>query len=502
MDTYSRTVSVLAVVAMLTTSAIGGFVLLAGLPGPASAQPQPTVINGCQSINQPGTYVLARDLNVTGTPGGCIPIRASDVTLLGNGNTLDGGGQGVGIFVNPEGTQRLSDVRIENVEVRDWNVGVAVTQVDRARLQGLAISDAENFGVLFSQVSGSVVVGSTFTDNGYGILTTQAGNNLVLQNAFRDSDQAGVFLSSQSAFNQVSSNRFTDNQYGVQTLQASNNDVTGVFGGDNDFADVYLQQSTSNRVELVETAGSEVGVFLEDSNGNDVSAVRSVTTQLGIGLVDSDNNTVRNSAVVRSSVGVGTGDNSSDNTIRNVSAAYAEIGIFQGAGSNNSYVNNSVTYAEAVGILASRTADHTFEGNVVAFTGAQRTVPFAPTAPVVAGDLNGTDLPAAAGDGIAPAPGTDLQPGGIPELAGTGLSVNVTNVVGPTESGDGVRLSNATGITVTGNIVFRNDGDGVELDNADDNVITANTICENGGEPIAVDADSAGNTIANNDLDC
>ena len=95
--------------------------LVAGTGGAAAATPQPTAISSCTTLSSPGQYVLTADVR-NGGASACLVIRASGVTLDGNGHTVDGvdDRQSVGVLVSGS----ASGATVGNLVVTDWGDGL------------------------------------------------------------------------------------------------------------------------------------------------------------------------------------------------------------------------------------------------------------------------------------------------------------------------------------------------------------------------------------------
>lgn len=100
----------------LKRAAAAGSLLLTGVP--ASASSDTTEITESTTIDEPGEYKLASDID---TSGNGITIDAYDVTLDGNGHTLSGDGSGTGIQVVKFGM--YSGITVTNVTAKGFQTG-------------------------------------------------------------------------------------------------------------------------------------------------------------------------------------------------------------------------------------------------------------------------------------------------------------------------------------------------------------------------------------------
>lgn len=104
-----------------------------------------TVIEECTTITEPGTYDLVTDLEPTEGEY-CLEILADDVTIDGNGYTIDGSGveDTVGILTDADDSaDDASGVSIHNLSVTGFDCGVSVTDGDLVALEDVVIEDCD-----------------------------------------------------------------------------------------------------------------------------------------------------------------------------------------------------------------------------------------------------------------------------------------------------------------------------------------------------------------------
>lgn len=102
-------------------------------PATDTAQ-QATPVDSCTTITDSGIYELATDLQGGDDP--CLHVRASDVTVDGDGHAVRGNGTdgsvGVLVYAGEPGTstdESLSDVTLRDVEATGWDRGVQVGDI-------------------------------------------------------------------------------------------------------------------------------------------------------------------------------------------------------------------------------------------------------------------------------------------------------------------------------------------------------------------------------------
>lgn len=244
---------------------------------------EPTRINSCTTITEPGRYVLTRDVrNVTDT---CIRIRADDVVLDGQGHTLSG----VQIAASREAFTNASltagaaktagnvsnvsfDVLVENYptpQTPRWNnVGVAAngtTSLSNVTVRNLTVTRFA-FGVYYDDVTDGSVSDVTATDNGDG-LGMYSTRNLSITDSRLVDNEWGAFASNASnvALRNVTA---TDGFVGLNVADASGLVVVNSATRDNDAAGLVLDYVTRSTVtRLNGTDNGYLGVFLGSSTG-------------------------------------------------------------------------------------------------------------------------------------------------------------------------------------------------------------------------------------------
>jgi hypothetical protein len=126
-----------------------------GLAGVASAGPR--TINSCKTIDEPGSYLVARNLTAAGD---CLVVTASGVTIDLGGWMLTGNGTGIGVR-DLYGTTNGTEVR--NGTITGFTGGVELgggnSIVDQVRAR-----DNGTYGITVG--AGSLVRNSVASNNG------------------------------------------------------------------------------------------------------------------------------------------------------------------------------------------------------------------------------------------------------------------------------------------------------------------------------------------------
>ncbi|AGN01318.1 periplasmic copper-binding protein [Salinarchaeum sp. Harcht-Bsk1] len=106
------------------------------LPSPHwGTRGDPTVVEGCTTIDEPGYYVLGRDVSTCDREV-CIEITADDVLLDGRGHAVEGDFEGVGVRVTGD------DAVVRDLAVVEWDVCLQV-RGDHALIQGVSLANGD-----------------------------------------------------------------------------------------------------------------------------------------------------------------------------------------------------------------------------------------------------------------------------------------------------------------------------------------------------------------------
>ncbi|MFC7006573.1 right-handed parallel beta-helix repeat-containing protein [Halalkalicoccus salilacus] len=281
----------------LRTVGVVGLGLAATGTAGASEHEEVTEIDSCTVIDEPGEYELVADIEPeevvdTDDPTqagpedvSCIEIRASDVTLHGNGHTIDGHaaqegdsreGHAIGInsFLHHSGDnlEAVENVVVEDVHVTGFGTGVRFEAVNGGRIAGIVARDnADGIGFHY-WANGIDVENNRLIENGAGFNTYgdpdvyggPAGN--VIEHNDIESNATGVRLGHETHDHTFRYNRIVGNGNGVDhsALFTSGNDYHhnaicgneryGIHNPDVFFSDVVGETDDDFRIEDVVNA--------------------------------------------------------------------------------------------------------------------------------------------------------------------------------------------------------------------------------------------------------
>ena len=262
---------------------------VAGMLAISSSARALTKVTACgQTLGKTGQYVLAADLDCSGTLASGLTISASNVTLHLAGHTLssadcDHTKNITGIAIN----SGITGVQVEGGTVKGFNDGISLYSAN-SRVSSMTITNACIFGIAVSgtnnQVDTSVVTLSGLDGIGIGAAT----GTKILSNDISGNTRVGVDISNFSANSLVQNNIINHNgliageQGGVAIFNGtgnviSNNTVNNNFNG-------IEVESAGNVISNNRVAGSvSTGIFVV---GVGVPATVQMNKVLGSGVVD------------------------------------------------------------------------------------------------------------------------------------------------------------------------------------------------------------------------
>ncbi|MCU4972123.1 right-handed parallel beta-helix repeat-containing protein [Halobacteria archaeon AArc-m2/3/4] len=248
----------------------------------------PVTITESTTITVPGTYLLGEDLTDDST---AIVIDSSDVVFDGQGHSIQGENLGsntqYGIQVGPDET--VTNVTVRNVDVVDWDVGVAFIDVRESVLTDVR-SERNNGGFYLRSANDNEISNLTVRDNGHaGISLGWAGgyshNNQFTNVTATGTDGDGIYLGSGSnnVFDGVDASA---NEIGVRTY-AGGNTLKNVTADDNSQYGLSLESpgSFGTTVDTVSVSGNGWnGIRVSQSDRNVLSNV-TATANDGTGVL-------------------------------------------------------------------------------------------------------------------------------------------------------------------------------------------------------------------------
>ena len=184
-----------------------------------------TVINGPTVITEPGFYRIGTDVYNTTVPV-WLDIRVSDVTIDGNGHTIDGiDGHGTyGIRVHGDGV--LSNVTIQGVTVTDFAYGIGLFDLTSSQLVYVNTSSNTYDGIIIVGGGDNRIECSVIDRDDDGINMTATVRTLVVHNIVTNNVRgSGIHLSQGCADVTLLGNIIGANDEGIEIEKATNTTI-------------------------------------------------------------------------------------------------------------------------------------------------------------------------------------------------------------------------------------------------------------------------------------
>jgi len=205
-----------------------------------------TEITTCQTLSTAGeTYVLQND--ITGISGTCFDITADNITINGNGFTIDGddSGSDYGITANTQDNLTIKNFK----NITDFDNAIYFISLTNSTVINNTMESNTNVGILLQSSSNNIITNNTANSNSfYGInLITASQDNQIINNIFNLNDNYGIFINGgTSSNNTIINNTMNSNTQGIQISSSSDNTVTNNVMNSNTQYGINLQGSAKN----------------------------------------------------------------------------------------------------------------------------------------------------------------------------------------------------------------------------------------------------------------
>ncbi|ETW94539.1 MAG: hypothetical protein ETSY1_34420 [Candidatus Entotheonella factor] len=249
------------------------------VPAPAAIE-----LQACAVLDQRGaSYRLTQDVQAAGT---CFVIAAHDVRLDGQGHTITGDGQGVGVGSQSE----YEGIEIRNLVLRQFRWGIDASGLSESNIsQNIIRTTAadESHGIILSMAHHNTIALNaieTFGDNAYGLYVETAQANRIEQNVITTAGQMkahGLRLAIDAEANEIVQNTIETtggNAAGIELAGVSHNTVIGNQIRTRNTYGIHLHGARHTVVEANEVEG---GVELRGASANTLQHNRIVGNQDG-----------------------------------------------------------------------------------------------------------------------------------------------------------------------------------------------------------------------------
>lgn len=241
-----------------------------------------------------GTDKIQREGNVyalTGNINGSIVVEKNNITIDGNGYTLQAGiGTGIYLFGR-------ESVAVRNTQIKTFGYGIMLNSSSNNHINGNNITENHGDGIYIYSSNYNSISGNNITDNGNGIV-----------------------LGSYSNYNRISENKIANNGFGINLWDSSNNSISGNNIAANRYAGIRLSYS---------------------SNHNSISGNNITNHSEGITLLSSSNNSLSENSITNNEFCIRMESYSSNNSIIGNNITNSDWGVYLHYSYNNIFYHNN-----------------------------------------------------------------------------------------------------------------------------------------------------------------
>jgi len=315
-----------------------------------ASQPDVNYIDSCQTINEPGTYVLTGD--IVDYESTCFKIESDQVSLDCRRHKIDGidnlGSNGVEVASK-------NNVVISNCEITDWNKGIFLTSSTSSTIINNTLNSNREGIRAYIYSNYNTISNNDFRQNeyygiaAYGSLYNMISDNYIFGKGSGLGDQYGILLASDSHNNTVYNNTLTNcDDAGIAIAYSNNNTIDSNIASEYNGMGIFLSYSQRNNIiNNLANSNDGNGIFVFYSNYNSliqntVNLNGNSNSQSGIYLERSSNNILRDNIANNNTWGGGIFiDHSDNNQLIDNLLSYNREGIYvHNSGGNELNTNN------------------------------------------------------------------------------------------------------------------------------------------------------------------
>jgi len=358
----SGTVLILVLIGMLTLAFNIQQVEASGIifiRADGSVEPSTAPISTVDNV----TYIFTGDIYDE------VVVERSNITIDGNGYTLQGSGSGNGFYCSG-----INNVTTKNTNIKNFRGGILLVSSSNNSIAGNNVANNEQ-GIWLVSSSNNSIAGNNATNSWYGILLDSSSNNSIVGNNLTANNELGIGLGIwlyYSSNNSISGNNVANNNIGIELYSSSNNSIVGNNITANSYNGIGLYHSSNNNISGNNATNNGNGINISgipsspsnnNISGNNVTA----NNGSGINLYSSSNDSIAGNNVANNVFGISLYSSSSNESISGNTVANNMHGIGLYSSSNNSIVGNNITANSYKGIgLYYSSSNNSISGNNVA----------------------------------------------------------------------------------------------------------------------------------------
>ena len=303
-------------------------------------------ISSCTTISSPGTYELMNDI-LNSASSRCINITVSDVTLDGQGYTIDGINTSLSYGVYVRGPSiSLFNITVKNLKVTDWYFGIHYYDIYFGKIENNT-ADNNTYGIQLDSSSYNSIISNAIENSMWnGINVWESPNNILIGNIANNNTKQGIFLYL-SPGNNITGNIANNNKdNGILVHNSNNCTLTKNTANNNSQHGIKLRSSYYNATLIQNHANnnSEDGINLYNTDYTIIiENTASNNGYHGIYLgSSSDNKLIGNLAYNNNWDGIGLADSYRNILTDNIASNNKIFGIFISYSAYNSFIGNIV----------------------------------------------------------------------------------------------------------------------------------------------------------------
>ncbi|MEK7123577.1 MAG: right-handed parallel beta-helix repeat-containing protein, partial [Patescibacteria group bacterium] len=231
---------------------------------------QNSQLTDCKTLSVANTVYTLQN-NINNRVGTCFNITANNVTLNGNGNTIDGDDSGTdyGVYVS-----ETSNATISNITITDFSYGIYLNASSNDRLSSVTANSNGAYGInIYSSSNNNQLTDITANSNGaYGIYLFFSNNSQLSSITTNSNSLYGISLYSSSNNSLSLINSSLNNGEGINLYPSSNNNqLTNINTNSNVYGIRLHSSSNNNQVTNITANSNTYGIYIQDSSSNNLS---------------------------------------------------------------------------------------------------------------------------------------------------------------------------------------------------------------------------------------
>jgi len=173
-----------------------------------------------------GTDKIQRDGNVytfTDNIQGEVVVEIDDIVIDGADYTLQGNGDGTGIYVPSNGNVEIRNIKIEGFK---FAIYFDFYSKNSNTVSGNTLTNNTDYGIYAYSSNNTIIFGNYIEDCGTGIQLVESYNNKIYQNKIVGNEE-GIGFGSGGGYSTVYHNLIADNNYALTFWASSHNTIYG-----------------------------------------------------------------------------------------------------------------------------------------------------------------------------------------------------------------------------------------------------------------------------------